>query len=127
MSSSISFPLQIPSRCFWCSRHEATRRSSSEEIQQKVSIHPRTSLQFRGLQTRFQISLAQSLLTSEHLLLLLNKRGHPIVDVVLDPSLSAQLRPHQVEGVKFLYEIVMGMRSEQYQGAILADEMGLGK
>ncbi|KAJ4320430.1 helicase [Neodidymelliopsis sp. IMI 364377] len=49
-----------------------------------------------------------------------------VVDVVVDPVLSKHLRDHQREGVKFLYECVMGMRSEG-EGAIMADEMGLGK
>ena len=53
-------------------------------------------------------------------------KGKQIVDVVVDPVLCKQLREHQREGVKFLYECVMGMRSEG-EGAILADEMGLGK
>jgi len=53
--------------------------------------------------------------------------GKQIVDVVLDPLLGQKLRPHQREGVKFLYECVMGMRSFNGQGALLADEMGLGK
>ena len=50
-----------------------------------------------------------------------------IVDVVVDPILSKHLREHQREGIKFLYECVMGMRNFEGQGAILADEMGLGK
>lgn len=54
-------------------------------------------------------------------------QGKEIVDVVLDPILGQHLREHQREGVKFLYECVMGMRSFDGQGAILADEMGLGK
>lgn len=54
-------------------------------------------------------------------------KGKQIVDVVVDPLLSNRLRPHQREGVKFLYECVMGMRSFNGQGALLADEMGLGK
>lgn len=49
------------------------------------------------------------------------------MDVVVDPYLSQHLRPHQREGVKFLYEAVMGMKAFEGQGAILADEMGLGK
>ncbi|KIY48038.1 hypothetical protein FISHEDRAFT_44019 [Fistulina hepatica ATCC 64428] len=56
-----------------------------------------------------------------------NKRDLPVVPVVLDPFLSRKLRPHQVEGVKFLYECVMGLRKHEGQGCILADEMGLGK
>jgi DNA repair and recombination protein RAD54B len=53
-------------------------------------------------------------------------KGKQIVDVVVDPVLSKHLREHQREGVKFLYECVMGMRCEG-EGAIMADEMGLGK
>ena len=50
-----------------------------------------------------------------------------VVDVVIDPIISKHLRDHQREGVKFLYECVMGYRDFDGQGAILADEMGLGK
>ncbi|XP_078317379.1 DNA repair and recombination protein RAD54B-like isoform X2 [Crassostrea virginica] len=56
-----------------------------------------------------------------------NKKGLPIVDVVVDPYLSVHLRPHQREGVTFLYECVMGFRNLSGRGAILADDMGLGK
>ncbi|CAL8247191.1 unnamed protein product [Lota lota] len=56
-----------------------------------------------------------------------NKAGLPVVDVVVDPHLATNLRPHQREGLLFLYECVMGMRAPSSHGAILADEMGLGK
>ncbi|TRY84559.1 hypothetical protein DNTS_001308 [Danionella cerebrum] len=56
-----------------------------------------------------------------------NKSGAPVVDVVVDPHLTNHLRPHQREGVVFLYECLMGMRLVGRCGAILADEMGLGK
>lgn len=49
------------------------------------------------------------------------------VDVVIDPLLSGKLREHQRDGVKFMYECVMGLRDYDGQGAILADEMGLGE
>ncbi|KAB8437414.1 hypothetical protein FH972_025092 [Carpinus fangiana] len=52
--------------------------------------------------------------------------GKQVVDVVVDPIVSAHFREHQREGVKFMYECVMGMRSTG-EGCILADEMGLGK
>lgn len=45
--------------------------------------------------------------------------------VVIDPKLSKHLRPHQREGVSFLYEGVMGFNDTN--GVLLADEMGLGK
>lgn len=49
------------------------------------------------------------------------------VPVVIDPRLCKVLRPHQVEGVKFLYKASTGMIAEGAQGCIMADEMGLGK
>ncbi|KAF9939077.1 helicase [Mortierella alpina] len=50
-----------------------------------------------------------------------------LIDVVVDPILGHHLRPHQKEGVRFLYECVMQMKDINGHGAILADEMGLGK
>lgn len=48
------------------------------------------------------------------------------MSVVVDPFLSARLRPHQIDGVRFLYECVTGARGD-LTGCLLADEMGLGK
>ncbi|XP_029671739.1 DNA repair and recombination protein RAD54-like [Formica exsecta] len=50
-----------------------------------------------------------------------------LVHVVVDPILCNVLRPHQREGVKFMYECVTGKRIEDAYGCIMADEMGLGK
>ena len=55
------------------------------------------------------------------------QNNRQVVDVVVDPILSKHLRPHQRDGVKFLYECVMGLRQDDQFGAVLADEMGLGK
>lgn len=52
---------------------------------------------------------------------------HPKVPVVLDPKLSAVLRPHQVEGLEFMYKCVTGKVDPRVNGCIMADEMGLGK
>lgn len=57
-------------------------------------------------------------------------RGEATVPVVLDPYLAKRMRPHQREGVKFLYNCIQGtffLTGEGGRGAILADEMGLGK
>lgn len=50
-----------------------------------------------------------------------------LVPIVIDPRLSKILRPHQVEGVKFLYRCTSGMIDPKAFGCIMADEMGLGK
>ncbi|EGD76329.1 hypothetical protein PTSG_01031 [Salpingoeca rosetta] len=49
------------------------------------------------------------------------------VHVVVDPILGTKLRPHQVEGVQFLWNAVTGVNIEGFNGCIMADEMGLGK
>ncbi|XP_029905787.1 DNA repair and recombination protein RAD54-like [Myripristis murdjan] len=49
------------------------------------------------------------------------------VHVVVDPVLGKVLRPHQREGVKFLWDCVTGRRISDSYGCIMADEMGLGK
>ena len=50
-----------------------------------------------------------------------------IHEVSVDCCLVSVLRPHQREGVVFMYKCIMGMNDPRYLGAILADEMGLGK
>ena len=50
-----------------------------------------------------------------------------LVYVVVDPLLGKILRPHQREGVKFMYDCVTGVKIDGMQGCIMADEMGLGK
>ncbi|KAI0986645.1 hypothetical protein GJ496_009841 [Pomphorhynchus laevis] len=49
------------------------------------------------------------------------------VHVVVDPLLANYLRPHQREGVKFMYDCATGVRIANSYGCIMADEMGLGK
>ncbi|KAI5285454.1 DNA-dependent ATPase protein rad54, partial [Ascosphaera aggregata] len=53
--------------------------------------------------------------------------GRPRVPVVIDPKLAKILRPHQVEGVRFLYRCTTGLIDPRANGCIMADEMGLGK
>ena len=48
-----------------------------------------------------------------------------VVQVI--PQLACRLRPHQREGVQFLFECTMGLRGFEGEGCILADDMGLGK
>lgn len=58
------------------------------------------------------------------------KKAHKdeiLVHVVIDPVLARVLRPHQREGVQFMYECLTGVRIPGYHGCILADDMGLGK
>ena len=45
------------------------------------------------------------------------------IPVVVDPVLSRVLRPHQREGVKFMWDCVMGRTIENNHGCVMADEM----
>eukprot|EP00850_Spirogloea_muscicola_P003947 SM000016S01935 [mRNA] locus=s16:775916:782349:+ [translate_table: standard] len=47
--------------------------------------------------------------------------------VWLDQFFVQTLRPHQLDGVKFMLECVTGLRVSSFRGCLLADEMGLGK
>ena len=53
--------------------------------------------------------------------------GKELPPVSVDNMLVKFLRPHQREGVKFMFECVMGLRGFDGNGCILADDMGLGK
>jgi DNA repair and recombination RAD54-like protein len=55
------------------------------------------------------------------------KKANFEVQVVVDPILAHVLRPHQVEGLKFLFDCTTGFKSPNAFGCIMADEMGLGK
>lgn len=79
--------------------------------------------------------------------LVMNKSADAEVDVIVDPLLGKFLRPHQREGVKFMYDCVMGLarpdtenhivdctskslvleNDSDISGCLLADDMGLGK
>lgn len=59
---------------------------------------------------------------SEHDKLSLDLTKVP-VHVVVDPMLSKVLRPHQREGVKFMYDCVTGVTIPGSYGSIMADEV----
>ncbi|GBG85536.1 hypothetical protein CBR_g40174 [Chara braunii] len=57
----------------------------------------------------------------------MKEKSSGAVPVVVDPYIGNKLRPHQREGVIFMYESIMGLRGHNFRGCLLADEMGLGK
>lgn len=59
--------------------------------------------------------------TTQHTLLLGDK-SKVLVHVVVDPVVGNILRPHQREGVKFMYDCVTGAKGD-FQGCIMADEV----
>jgi SNF2 family DNA or RNA helicase len=59
--------------------------------------------------------------------LILQEATDNSVAVVCDPFLSRKLRPHQREGIQFLWRCIAGTKTSRSSGCILADDMGLGK
>ena len=47
--------------------------------------------------------------------------------MILDPGLNAKMKPHQKEGLLFLYNCINGLAGFHGIGCCLADVMGLGK
>lgn len=76
--------------------------------------------------------------------IIMNKCKEADVDVIVDPYLGKFLRKHQQEGVKFIYDCLLGLQrsntvdvpvnksllleyDSDISGCLLADDMGLGK
>ncbi|XP_039733068.1 DNA repair and recombination protein RAD54B isoform X2 [Pteropus medius] len=119
-SPAISSSSQAANRCFLNPLKSVCKPTSKENTQ---SI-------FQNCKPRHDPYLPNSLVMlrpDNNHQRMFNKNCFPVVDVVIDPHLVYHLRPHQKEGIIFLYECVMGMRVNSRCGAILADEMGLGK
>ncbi|PPQ89571.1 LOW QUALITY PROTEIN: hypothetical protein CVT25_012242 [Psilocybe cyanescens] len=104
--------------------------SMKQKVKKSLPMITHKALSFRLEDNSHDPNAPESLVmkapTKEHIKRY-NKKNLPVVDVVVDPIISRKLRPHQREGLKFLYECVMGLRKHEGQGCILADEMGLGK
>lgn len=60
-------------------------------------------------------------------LVLWQSEEDPDVKVVVPEIVGKFLRPHQREGVQFMFDCVCQVRGFDGQGCILADDMGLGK
>lgn len=56
-----------------------------------------------------------------------DSKGNITAPVLLDPLLNQRMKPHQKEGLVFLYNCINGLTENHGNGCILADEMGLGK
>lgn len=56
-----------------------------------------------------------------------DERAHGAETIEVPPILCQFLRPHQREGVQFVFECIYGLKDIEGCGSILADDMGLGK
>ncbi|CAL9728220.1 DNA repair and recombination protein Rad54p [Monosporozyma unispora] len=84
-------------------------KEAQDESKEKKSIHP---LHAKFMSNGVRNKPLTELLTSSYTHNLTKK--FPNVPVVIDPRLSKILRPHQVEGVKFLYRCVTGLAMKDY-------------
>ena len=91
------------------------RFANSGAVSKKMRQSPKTN----ELVTDIQVPEGSFMLTSEE--------DSEMVPVYIDPFLTSQMRIHQKEGVKFMFECLSGKRGREVSGCILADSMGLGK
>ena len=82
-------------------------------------VMPKPSKEHEKKYNKWGIVCRPYLCTNTYLI----SRSAQVTPVVVDPIIAKKLRPHQREGVIFMYESVMGMRKHDGQGCILADEM----
>lgn len=58
---------------------------------------------------------------------LTDEDGRELHKVFVDEFLCANLRPHQRDGVQFMFQCMSGVKKTGFYGCILSDGMGLGK
>eukprot|EP01126_Amoeba_proteus_P010681 TRINITY_DN1419_c0_g1_i3.p1 TRINITY_DN1419_c0_g1~~TRINITY_DN1419_c0_g1_i3.p1 ORF type:complete len:511 (-),score=108.92 TRINITY_DN1419_c0_g1_i3:1965-3497(-) len=119
-------------------------RGDLEKIQQKPAVtEPRRTMKgCKNINTGFTTPWKSNTGRREHKLtkplhsphapgavILYEPKELTKLHVVVDPILGKNLRPHQIEGIQFMFDCVMGLKSHQFKGngCILADDMGLGK
>lgn len=115
----VAKPLHDPAGDFAIVLYDPTvdePKKPQEELEQEEAAKPKLE------EPLFHKSLAEILGIKKKV-----QGDHPKVPVVIDPRLAKVLRPHQVEGVKFMYRCVTGLIDAKANGCIMADEMGLGK
>lgn len=113
----------------------AIRMEEEEEKTETPSTLPRGQASFYS--SRASASANMTIDSSRPGAHLLNSHREGEHQVSVDPFIGIKLKPHQVEGVRFMYRnITKNLRqtsrsnlpdSNEIQGCILADEMGLGK
>ena len=75
-----------------------------------ILFHPKTYSLTEQLEAKKSTATGKEIMVQE-------------VHVVIDPVLGRVLRPHQIEGVRFMWECVTGVTSPHAFGCIMADEM----
>ncbi|OMJ81735.1 hypothetical protein SteCoe_17725 [Stentor coeruleus] len=100
-------------------------------IQQKMSFSEYTSLKNSKTQTKSSPKIKNPTPLDVKCQDIPIPEGAFVIDsenkVYVEPFLAQKLRPHQKEGVQFMYNCIAGKRKEGFFGCILADSMGLGK
>lgn len=103
------------SRCWWCGCFILTTRAYCR-ASSKISIWKAPCTRYlHELNISYKTKCSFQYFYFQYIFL------HLLV--VVDPILGCKLRPHQVEGVKFMWNAVTGVNIENYSGCIMADEM----
>lgn len=102
--------------------HGAHPQGESEGRTDPAAAASIEQLQAAAAQARAQATAAQAAAAAAA-----RAAGPARGKVHADPFLVEKLRPHQREGVRFVFSCLCGTRQDGVSGAVLADGMGLGK
>lgn len=111
--------------------HSSTRKRVVKRDQKAVERRLKAAVRAAAYESQNQYSQNESLMAGEdgetEVPLYAPDGVDPAKHVYLNPDIAKRLKPHQIEGVKFLWREITAPEDEDGQGCLLAHTMGLGK
>ncbi|KAG9689934.1 hypothetical protein KCU95_g5473, partial [Aureobasidium melanogenum] len=113
------------------SGHSSTRKKKVKRDQDAVRKRAKAAERAANYESQQQYSQTGSFMAGEDGLnevpLYAPDDVDPSRHVYLNPEIAKRLKPHQIEGVKFMWREITAPEDEDGQGCLLAHTMGLGK
>lgn len=111
--------------------HSSTRKRKVKPDQDGVRMRANAAERAAAHESQHQFSQTGSFMAGEdgenEVPLYAPDGVDPSKHVYLRPDIAKRLKPHQIEGVKFLWREITAPEDEDGQGCLLAHTMGLGK
>ncbi|KAH0373100.1 hypothetical protein KCU65_g575, partial [Aureobasidium melanogenum] len=113
------------------SGHSSTRKKKVKRDQDAARKRAKAAERAANYESQHQYSQTGSFMAGEDGLnevpLYAPEDVDPSRHVYLNPEIAKRLKPHQIEGVKFMWREITAPEDEDGQGCLLAHTMGLGK
>ncbi|KAG9721128.1 hypothetical protein KCU59_g17286, partial [Aureobasidium melanogenum] len=113
------------------SGHSSTRKKKVTRDQDAARKRAKAAERAANYESQHQYSQTGSFMSGEDGLnevpLYAPDDVNPSRHVYLNPDIAKRLKPHQIEGVKFMWREITAPEDEDGQGCLLAHTMGLGK